>query len=324
MARLILTHKNQPQQSYLLTGEDTLIGTGPSCNIRLESTALHAEHARVRRHDGRWSLTAVEQTGQLRVNHGQSHEHLLKDGDIIHLDCYTLMFSDDGVTAPAESGAGLPPSGKLRVVSDRHFGRTISLDKPVTRFGRAGSMAAMISRRREGHYLAHLEGDEFPLVNHMEIGEQAYPLNDGDRITMGGLEFEFSTTPSRAGAHTGPATPDDLIQRHYSRVLLHIPGVISMDDSRLETRLIDISLSGALLELPTGWMGKTGEYCTLQIGHTSQPECEVEAEVRQIKTDRLGVAFRNLDEAGRQQVRWLVEINLGDTALLERELSEFA
>ncbi|MDH3901125.1 MAG: FHA domain-containing protein, partial [Gammaproteobacteria bacterium] len=201
MARLILTRKNQPQQSYFLTGEDTLIGTGPSCNIPLESTALHAEHARISRHNGSWSLTAVELTGKLKVNHGQSHEHLLKDGDIIHLDCYTLMFSDDGVTAPAESGAGLPPSGKLRVVSDRHFGRTISLDKPVTRFGRAGSMAAMISRRREGHYLAHLEGDEFPLVNHMEIGEQAYPLNDGDRITMGGLEFEFSTTPSGTGAH---------------------------------------------------------------------------------------------------------------------------
>jgi pSer/pThr/pTyr-binding forkhead associated (FHA) protein len=85
MARLILSHANQPPQSYFLSGEHTLIGAGPSCDIRLKSTVLHAEHARVSRHDGGWSLTAVELAGNLKVNHGRSHEHLLRDGDIIHL-----------------------------------------------------------------------------------------------------------------------------------------------------------------------------------------------------------------------------------------------
>ena len=319
MARLILTHSNQPQQAYFLTGDNTLIGAGPSCDIRLKSPALHAEHARISRHNGDWSLTAVEQTGRLKVNHGQSHEHRLRDGDVIHLDSYNLVFSDESA-----AGDALLPSGRLRVISDRHFGRTISLDNPVTRFGCAGSMAAMISRRRGGYYLSHLEGDEFPQVNHMEIGEQACPLNDGDRIRMGGHEFEFSMTLPGTGIRAAPGTPDDLLQRHYSRVLLHTPGVIIMDDIPLETRLIDISLNGALLELPTGWMGKTGEYCTLRLGHARLPECEIEVEIRQIETDRLGVAFRNLNATGRQQVRWLVGINLGDTDLLERELSEFA
>lgn len=201
---------------------------------------------------------------------------------------------------------GLPLTGWLQVLGCEQPGRTIRLDKPVTRFGRAGSMAAMISRREGGYYLCHLEGDESPLVNGTPIEEQDCHLNAGDRIRMGGLEFRFfieRRRVARPGA-TQPAT--DTPQRHYSRVALHTPALICAADRQWGTRLIDISLSGALLEYPVDWEGRTGEHYRLDVRQVGGPVLALEIEIRQIRTDRLGVAFYDLDDGVREQIRSLV------------------
>jgi hypothetical protein len=326
MAKLTLSLGSKPLQSLFLTGRDILIGTDPACDIHIDDVSLRPVHARII-HTGReCHLTATAGNDKLQVNHGYAHEHLLRDGDTVYLGRYTLVFSDDAVPEHVHMNPALQPQrGALRILGGKHQGRLIHLDNPVTRFGNAGSLAAMISRHEDGYYLSHLEGELFPQVNRVTIGEDAYPLNAGDRITMGGIEFEYHIEMQPDAGDTG-AQPDAGItrQRHFTRISLHAPAILSTPREVWETRLIDLSLSGALVDLPDGWTGRTGTYYTLRVQLANHSYFSTDIVIRQVERDRLGMAFADLDEHGRDVLRWLMEINLGDNSLLKRELSDIA
>lgn len=326
MAKLILNLGSNRLESLFLTGRDILIGTDPACDILIEDESLRPVHARIIRTGKDYCLAATGENDKLLVNHSYSHEHLLQGGDAISLGGYTLVYSDDAVREPVHMNpAPQPYRGALRILGGIHQGRLIHLDNPVTRFGNAGSLAAMISRREDGYYLSHLEGEVFPQVNRVTIGEDAYPLNAGDRITMGGVDFEYHVEmePDGPGADAQPDT-GLASQRHFTRISLHAPAMLSTSGEVWETRLIDLSLSGALVELPDGWTGRTGTYYTLRVQLANHSYFSTDIVIRQVGRDRLGMAFADLDEHGRDVLRWLMEINLGDSSLLKRELSDIA
>jgi len=319
MAKLILSRKGQPQNTFFLTGTEWLVGSNPSCTVRIESPSILPNHARITRNAGEYRIAAVADDAEIRVNHGHAREHVLRDGDIIFLDGYTLTFSAD-VTGTHEHAPVAPARAWLKVLNGLHQGRTIRLQNPVTRFGSAGDLTVMISRRTDGYYLSHLEGDEFPLVNQTAINDTTWPLNQGDTIHMGKLRFGFFAEYEQTAT---PREPADNGQRHFTRVTMHNPAIIVTDNSQWDTHLMDLSLSGALMEHPPGWTGKTGDRIRLKLLLADQSYLEVSAQVRQVDADRLGISFVDLDDTDRDEIRWLVEINLGDPALLQRELSEF-
>jgi predicted component of type VI protein secretion system len=325
MAKLTLSLGSKPLKTLILTGRDILIGSDPSCDIPIDDLSLRSVHARIDWDGRNYHLAATADSGELQINHGHSHEHLLQDGDAIVLGAYTLVFSDEHSHHVQLNTATPAPQGALRILGGKHQGRLINLDSPVTRFGSAGSLAAMISRREDGYYLSHLEGEAFPQVNRVTIGEDAYPLNAGDRIAMGGLEFEYNVDTRQdageAGADKGVGTTS---QRHFTRISLHAPALLSTQDEEWETRLIDLSLTGALVELPDGWTGRTGIHYTLRVQLANHSYFSTEVVIRQADGNRLGMAFADLDEHGRDVIRWLMEINLGDTALLKHELSDLS
>jgi pSer/pThr/pTyr-binding forkhead associated (FHA) protein len=319
MTRLTLSYKDRRQHTYFLTGSDWQIGSHPDCQIRIDKPGILPIHARLKYTDGRYHLTAESGAGMLRMNHGEVDEHTLHDGDIIYLGDCSLMFTADAPVT-GKHGSSRPARAWLQVLNGAHRGRTIQLENPVTRFGSAGDLTAMISRRADGYYLSHLEGDEIPQVNQTAINDTTWPLKQGDTIRMGKLSFGFFIGHESRGSRHEPA---DAGQRQFTRVSLHQPVSIASDEARWDTRLLDLSLSGALLKHPAGWTGKTGDRFTLRLQLADLSYLEVGAQVRQINADRLGMAFTDLDEAVRDGIRGLVEINLGDPALLQRELSEF-
>ena len=326
MAKLTLSLGSNPLQSLILTGRDILIGSDPSCDISIDDASLRPVHIKITGTGKDYHLAATAETDKLQINHGHAHEHLLQDGDSILIGAYTLVFADEYAHAHTHPGAAAPPPrGALRILGGKHRGRLINLDNPVTRFGSAGSLSAMISRREDGYYLSHLEGKAFPQVNQVTIGEDAYPLNAGDRIAMGGLEFEYNLHTRQDADGTGTYKADtNTSQRHFTRISLHAPALLSSMDEEWRTRLIDLSLTGALVELPDGWTGRTGMHYTLRVQLANHSYFSTEVVIRQADGDRLGMAFADLDEHGRDVIRWLMEINLGDTSLLKHELSDIS
>jgi len=319
MAKLTLSRDNHILKTLFLTGTRMWIGSGPECDIRIDGSERLAS---ITHQDNRYILTGSNNR-QLQVNHGHSGTHSLSDGDVVHLGAYTLLFSD---SASADTGAGAAVgrqrTGYLKVMSGRSRGRIIRLTGAVTRFGKTGSIAVMISRRSDGYYLSHLEGKEFPRVNHTPIGEDPCPLNDGDSIEIDTNIFEFCSSPDAANrgvADCGPATQE---QRHFTRVALDGPATLGNADETWETHLVDLSLNGVLVAHPAGWSGNTGEHFTLTLKLHNKASLALQVVIRQIDVDRIGMAFIDMDARSREEIRWLVKLNLADGALLERELSE--
>ena len=322
MARLILTRDNTPLKTLFLTGKRMWIGSGPECDIRIEADADGEQLASITHLDRRYVLSSSNPDRQLRVNHGYAETHDLVDGDVIHLGPYRLLFSESGPVPADNRPAGRQRAAYLKVMSGKSRGRVIRLNGAVTRFGKTGSIAVMISRRSDGYYLSHLEGNEFPRVNHTPIGEDPYPLNDADTIEIDTSIFEFCTTPDAANrgvAECGPATPQ---QRHFTRVALDVPATLGNSWQSWETHLVDLSLNGVLVAHPAGWSGKKGDCFTLTLHMHNKSDLVLRVVVRQVHEDRIGMAFTDMDAYGREEIRWLVKLNLADSALLERELSE--
>ena len=87
-------------------------------------------------------------------------------------------------------------------------------------------------------------------------------------------------------------------------------------------RLLDIALKGALVETPQPVAIDQGETCRLVLPLGEGGEQIVMEGVVVHREDRhLGIECRHIDVDSLTRLRRLVELNLGDADLLERELS---
>jgi hypothetical protein len=99
---------------------------------------------------------------------------------------------------PVAPGIGPTPAqpdarraAALQVLSGVHAGRGIELVKPLTTVGRPGEQVAVITRRANGYFLTHVEGDQPPAVNGSELAGSAQQLLDHDVIELAGVKLEF-------------------------------------------------------------------------------------------------------------------------------------
>jgi len=99
------------------------------------------------------------------------------------------------IPIPSPSSSGMP-LGKLQVLNGPIAGKELELTKALITLGKPGVQIAVISRRPQGYFLTHIEGDgknnHFPIVNGTAIGPQAYTMLNGDIIELAGIKMEFS------------------------------------------------------------------------------------------------------------------------------------
>lgn len=110
-------------------------------------------------------------------------------------------------------------------------------------------------------------------------------------------------------------------RRHFHRILFDAPATITQNDNRFHSKLIDISLNGALLEMAEGFSGKPGDTVLLNIQLGDDIYIDMEAQVAHLEQGHLGMHCTHIDMESISHLRRLVELNLGDAAMLERELS---
>jgi hypothetical protein len=112
-------------------------------------------------------------------------------------------------------------------------------------------------------------------------------------------------------------------RRHFTRIPIDNPAVLSCHGRQWRSRLLDLSLKGALIERPSGYAGQTGEQCTLEILLEPQ-EVVITMKGNMVHSEEGHLGFRcaHIDLESISHLKRLVELNLGDEAVLERELSE--
>lgn len=109
-------------------------------------------------------------------------------------------------------------------------------------------------------------------------------------------------------------------RRRFTRILLDVVVQFEHDNQIWSTQLVDISLKGALIEMPEGWKGQIGDIYTLDIHLDSDTSIGMNAQVAHIDEQTIGFECTMIDIASIAHLRRVVELNIGSSTVLEREL----
>lgn len=111
-------------------------------------------------------------------------------------------------------------------------------------------------------------------------------------------------------------------KRRFSRIAFDADVVLIQNNKEWHSKLLDISLNGVLINTPAQWDAAIGEHFTLEIIFANGGNLiSAQVAVAHSEKDHVGFRITNIDIESVSHLRRLVELNLGDSALLERELS---
>jgi pSer/pThr/pTyr-binding forkhead associated (FHA) protein len=230
MPRLVLSLDGVVLREVNLTKDRTTIGRRSHNDLVIDNLAVSGEHAVMIMSGNDVYLEDLGSTNGTTVNGQPIKKHLLQHADTVEIGKYRIRFlangaADGGSNVDIDTSQPLrrefygpgpttiqirPPGSSLeegshgtamvKILSGANAGRELALVKALTTIGRPGHQVAVITRRPTGYFIAHVEGDVFPMVNGQNLGSAAHPLKDKDVIELAGVKMEFSNPNPAASA----------------------------------------------------------------------------------------------------------------------------
>lgn len=111
-------------------------------------------------------------------------------------------------------------------------------------------------------------------------------------------------------------------RRRFSRIAFHRPAELDALGELATGELLDVSLKGALVEVPAAFGGEEGQPCVLTVRlDAGGAVVRMEGQIAHREGATLGLRCTGIDLESIAHLRRIVELNLGDEELLDRELS---
>ena len=233
MAKILLTLNGNLQNEFEIGKERMTIGRKAENDIPVDNLAISGQHALIISVLDDSFVEDLGSTNGTYVNGKLIKKQALRHGDIIGVGKHELKYinehasndeddfektvlispaneeaaamaakfaEDAGVAAvkpAADLSASSMPKGKLHVLNGPIAGKELILTKALITLGKPGVQVAVISRRPQGYFLTHIEGNMdgkqvFPEVNGESIGAKAHTLADGDIIELAAIKMEFT------------------------------------------------------------------------------------------------------------------------------------
>lgn len=208
MHKLTLSFRDRFLKTYQIMDARTTIGSSPDCNICIDNLAVKPEHVVIELQDDALTLRDISGSGGVQVNGKAVTECELNTGDRITLGKHTISYTreltssffihekdmrDENAPPPTPAPAREEETGWLQFMNGPKLGRTLRLDRSLTRLGNTGKQSAMIASRNGGYFISHLEGEVATRVGSSEIGNGSLQLKDGDTIQIGDIKLLFFT-----------------------------------------------------------------------------------------------------------------------------------
>ena len=223
MSKLTLSFKGAVLRVFPVLKGSMLIGSDPKCTLHIDSLALQPQHARLDTQGDTTVVVDLDTEAGTFINSKPIKKQMLKDGDVIRVGKHLLTYQYESITqqdeepsfeidtqqlelapevtqtAGGDSDKAAPEKvndeGKrlawLQIMNGQNLGKTISLNRNMTNLGKPGVATAVITRRNDGYFLSHLEGDKPPLVDEKPIGTHSYKLIDGETVQIGNIKMQF-------------------------------------------------------------------------------------------------------------------------------------
>jgi len=112
-------------------------------------------------------------------------------------------------------------------------------------------------------------------------------------------------------------------RRKFTRIPFDTYAELRCAAGTFDSEIIDISLKGVLLKRPKELPLVIGDEVQVTIlGLNDSFTISISATLEHIEDDVLGLQYTGIDIDSATHLRRLVELNLGDTALLNREIAK--
>lgn len=113
---------------------------------------------------------------------------------------------------------------------------------------------------------------------------------------------------------------DALEKRQFQRIFYREEALLFCDDFQLRCKVLDLSLKGCLLDFQIPWPGNHEKTYTLVIQLSELQTISMALKFAHGHGTQVGFRIEFIDIDSITNLRRLVELNLGDSVMLERDL----
>lgn len=190
-ARLVLSFGDLVLRSFPVVKQNLTIGRRPYNDVALDDLTVSGEHAVILSDAGQRVIKDLNSRNGTLVNGRPVQSHRLEHADLIEVGIYRLRYLVEHREIPSPPAPTAEAVAWLEWLTGPQRGSGQPVDRPIVPISGAGNQVAVVSRRRNGFFVTHLEGLAFPLVNGDSIGLGSHPLGDGDLIELSGTMLRF-------------------------------------------------------------------------------------------------------------------------------------
>lgn len=113
-------------------------------------------------------------------------------------------------------------------------------------------------------------------------------------------------------------------KRHFHRIFYNAKATLSINEQDWDCDVLDLSLNGCLLRFPSSWKENLESLYTLKLRLSDACEITMELKIAHVLEDKVGFKCEQIDIDSISQLRRMVELNLGNSEILERDLTSLA
>lgn len=202
MPQVIVSVEGVEIKHVPLRKQRTTLGRLPDNDIVLENMVVSGHHCAFEL-EGVADVVVedLHSTNGTYINGKMIKRQQLCDGDVLAIGNFRIQYvaSSQPVTPSFAATAttafqALPeatPRASFRVVNGSSAGLEMPVVKAVTTYGKPGVAVVSVSHRRDGYYVAYLEGDSQPTLNGAPLGVDGRLLANSDVLELAGTRMLF-------------------------------------------------------------------------------------------------------------------------------------
>jgi hypothetical protein len=203
MPQLIASVEGVEIKHVYLQKDRTTLGRKPDNDIVFDNLVVSGHHCMFELKGlADVYIEDLHSTNGTYVNGKMVLRQRLHDGEVISIGNFRIQYlatserpSTFSETAAMKIDAsGQParlPHAVFQVLNGSSEGLEMPVVKAVTTFGKPGVSVVAVSHRRDGYYVAYLDGDTKPALNGKPIGELAVMLMNNDVLELAGTRMLF-------------------------------------------------------------------------------------------------------------------------------------
>jgi hypothetical protein len=201
MPQLIASVEGVEIKHVYLQKDRTTLGRSADNDIVFDNMVVSGHHCVFElRGLAEVTIEDLHSTNGTYINGKMVKRQALRDGEVIAIGNFRIQYLQES-ERPSGFGetqammvdpqTGGQPHPVFKVLNGSSEGLEVPVVKAVTTFGKPGSAVVAVSHRRDGYYVAYMDGPHRPTLNGDELGDRAVMLSSHDVLELAGTRMLF-------------------------------------------------------------------------------------------------------------------------------------